>query len=46
VKAGDVVVTFNVMGIGAKGPGASVKPAAMAPMGKGDMKMDHGNMKM
>jgi periplasmic copper chaperone A len=44
-KAGDVTVTFNVMGIGAKGPDASAKPA-MAPMGKGDMEMDHGKMKM
>jgi copper(I)-binding protein len=45
-RAGAVVVTFNVMGIGVKGPGASAKPATMAPMGKGDTKMDHGNMKM
>jgi copper(I)-binding protein len=44
-KAGEVTVTFNVMGIGAKGPDASAKPA-MAPIGKGDMKMDHGKMKM
>jgi copper(I)-binding protein len=44
-RAGDVTVTFNVMGIGAKGPDASAKPA-IAPMDKGDMKMDHGKMKM
>jgi hypothetical protein len=44
-KAGDVAVTFNVMGVGAKGPDASAKPT-MTPMGKDDMKMDHGKMKM
>jgi periplasmic copper chaperone A len=48
-KAGDVAVTFNVLGIGAKGPGGAARPA-MAPMGKGDikgdMKMDQGRMKM
>ncbi len=44
-KAGDVVVTFSVLGIGAKGPDASARPA-MAPMGNGDMKMDRGKMKM
>jgi copper(I)-binding protein len=36
-KAGDVAVTFYVMGVGAKGPDASAKPA-MTPMGKEDMK--------
>jgi periplasmic copper chaperone A len=44
-KAGDVVVTFNVMSVGAKGPDSAAKPA-MAPMDKGDTKMDHGKMKM
>jgi hypothetical protein len=44
-KAGDVAVTFNVMGVGAKGPDSSAKPA-MAPMGKDDMKMERGKMKM
>ena len=44
-KAGDVAVTFNVLGVGAKGPDSAAKPA-MAPMDKGDMKMDHGKMKM
>lgn len=44
-KAGDVVVTFNVMSVGAKGPDSTAKPA-MAPMDKGDMKMDRGKMKM
>ena len=36
-KAGDVAVTFNVLGIGAKGPDGSARPA-MAPTGKGDIK--------
>jgi len=44
-KAGDVAVTFNVMGVGAKGPDRDAKPA-MAPTGKDDIKMDHGKMKM
>ena len=44
-KAGDVAVTFNVMGVGAKGFDGSAKPA-MAPMDRGDMKMDHGKTKM
>ncbi len=44
-KAGDVAVTFNVLGVGAKGLDSSAKPA-MAPMDKGDVKMDHGKMKM
>ena len=44
-KAGDVAVSFSVLGIGAKGPDGSAK-AAMAPMGKGDVKMDQGKMKM
>ncbi len=48
-KAGDVAVTFNVRGIGAKGPNGSAKPP-MSPMGKGDikedMKMDEGKTKM
>ncbi len=44
-KAGDVAVMFNVMGVGAKEPDRTAKPA-MAPMDKGDMTMDHGKMKM
>jgi periplasmic copper chaperone A len=44
-KAGNVAVTFNVMGVGAKGPDSAAKPA-MAPMDKGDMTTDHGKMKM
>ncbi len=44
-KAGDVAVTFNVIGIDTKGPDASVKPA-MAPMGKDDTKMDQHKIKM
>ena len=44
-KAGDVAVTFTVMGVGAKGPDQSAKPA-MAPMDKGEMKMEHGKTKM
>lgn len=46
-KAGDVVVTFKVLVVGAKGPDRTSK---MAPMGKGDvkgdMKMDQGKTKM
>jgi hypothetical protein len=44
-KAGDVAVTFNVMSVGAKGPDTNAKPV-MAPMDKGEIKMDHGKMKM
>jgi hypothetical protein len=44
-KAGTVAVTFKVLGVGAKGPDASAAPA-MAPMDKGEMKMDHGKTKM
>jgi hypothetical protein len=43
--AGAVAANFNVMGIGAKGPDRSAKPA-MAPMDKRDLKMDHDKMKM
>ena len=44
-KAGKVVVTFNVLGVGAQGPGAAGKPA-MDGTGSGKMEMDHGKMKM
>jgi copper(I)-binding protein len=42
-RAGEVAVTFKVLGVGARGPGSPLK---MAPMDKGDMKMDHSKMKM
>jgi copper(I)-binding protein len=44
-KAGDVAVTFNVMGVGARGAGSIARPLTVSP-GKGDVTMDHGKMKM